>query len=70
MSIYAKNNKIDNEIAVKISQDILLCNLFVLENNTIKCVSYMDYPKQKQVKDNLEILKKVESEKLTQNNIF
>ena len=30
----------------------------------------MDYPKQKQVKDNLEILKKVESEKLTQNNIF
>lgn len=50
VSIYAKNNKIDNEIAVKISQDILLCDLFVLENNTIKCVSYMDYPIQKQVR--------------------
>ena len=66
VSIYAKNKKIDNEISVKISQDILLCDLFVLENNTIKCVSYMNYPTQKQVKDNLEILKKVESEKLTQ----
>lgn len=65
VSIYAKNKKIDNEISVKISKDILLCDLFVLENNTIKCVSYMDYPKQKQVMDNLEILKKVESEKLT-----
>lgn len=63
VSIYAKNNKIDNEIAVKISQDILLCDLFVLENNTIKCVSYMDYPIQKQVRDNLEILKNVESKK-------
>lgn len=63
MSIYAKNKKIDNEIAAKISQDILLCDLFVLENNTIKCVSYMDYPTQKQVKDNLDILKNVESKK-------
>lgn len=66
MSIYAKNKKIDSEVAIKISQDILLCDLFVLENNTIKCVSYMDYSTQKQVKDNLDILKNVESEKLTQ----
>lgn len=63
VSIYAKNNKIDNEIAVKISQDILLCDLFVLEKNTIKCVSYMEHPTQKQVKDNLEILKNAESKK-------
>lgn len=66
VSIYAKNKKINSEVAIKISQDILLCDLFVLENNTIKCVSYMDYPTQKQVKDNLEILKNVESKKFPQ----
>ena len=63
MSICAKNKKIDSEVAIKISQDILLCDLFVLEKNTIKCVSYMDHPTQKQVKDNLEILKNAESKK-------
>lgn len=61
VSIYAKNKKIDSEIAIKISQDILLCDLFILEKNTIKCVSYMEHPTQKQVKDNLEILKNAES---------
>lgn len=66
VSIYAENKKIDNEVADKISKDILLCDLFVLEKNTIKCVSYMVHPTQKQIKDNLDILKKVESKKLTQ----
>lgn len=61
VSIYAENKKIDNEVADKISKDILLCDLFVLEKNTIKCVSYMVHPTQKQVKDNLEILKNAES---------
>lgn len=52
VSIYAENKKIDNEVADKISKDILLCDLFVLEKNTIKCVSYMVHPTQKQIKDN------------------